>query len=99
VCGKSGWFIKVQRYHSLHTAQAETRITLKLSFYRPGHWIRKELEKITGLCPKKGTTRALARVVRSYLRFFGGIRSVMVPSNISAAKFTVSLSVGCGWMV
>ena len=32
-------------------------------------------------------------------RFFGGIRSVIVPSNISAAKLTVSDSVGCGWIV
>ncbi len=31
--------------------------------------------------------------------FFGRYRSVIVPSNTSAAMPTDSLSVGCGWMV
>src|SRR6056297_636027 len=31
--------------------------------------------------------------------FFGAYKSVIVPSNISAAIITDSLSVGCGWMV
>ena len=40
-----------------------------------------------------------AAIARELPQRLGGIRSVIVPSAISAAKPTVSDSVGCGWMV
>src|SRR5450432_1373391 len=43
---------------------------------------------------------AASQTARAGCGYFRGIyRSVSVPSNASAALATVSLSVGCGWMV
>ena len=39
------------------------------------------------------------RLEWSWIFFFGAMRSVMVPSNISAANATVSDRVGCGCTV
>ena len=60
---------------------------------------RRRGAHLAGRRPRREPVGGALRSVVAYLRFRGGIRSVMVPSNISAAKATVSDSVGCGWMV
>ena len=59
--------------------------------------------RVQALLPQTGHSGACRNFIHpcilDVVLFLGGIRSVIVPSNISAAKFTVSDRVGCGWMV
>src|SRR5262249_40024362 len=64
------------------------------AFQRPGQLA----DRRPGACDDYRTRHDNLQCESAYF-FFGRYRSVMVPSNASAARAVVSESVGCGWMV